>query len=47
LGLGTAILTYGLGHLYQMLIGKRTSCIIALMHKLLLQIFTQSPSGEM
>jgi len=30
-----------------MLLGQRTSSIIALMHKLLLHIFTQSPSGEM
>lgn len=30
-----------------MLLGQRTSNIIALMHKLLLQIFKKSPSGEM
>jgi len=30
-----------------MLLAQRTSSIIALMHKSLLQIFTQSPSGEM
>jgi len=30
-----------------MLLGQRTSNVITLEHKLLLQIFTQSRSGEM
>jgi len=30
-----------------MLLGQRTSSIIVLMYKVLLQIFAQSPSGEM